>query len=126
MQTAIRNLLALSMAVSPTAAYSQSNLVFSQLPQEIRSHVKEVQSACLELDPDRKFNDMSGIRILDLSGDGSRDIFVNNELICGNAMAGAGCSNRGCDLRIYKQASPDRWTKIFEEHLHDKHIFVDW
>jgi len=49
------------------------------------------------------FNDMQGITIVDLKGDGSRDIAVDNEGLCGAHMAGVNCSNRGCDMTIYKR-----------------------
>ena len=69
---------------------------------------------------------MQGIEILDLKGDGSQDIFVDNEGLCGSHMAGANCSNRGCDFSIYKEVSRNHWRKIFAEHLYDKFLAIDW
>ena len=105
---------------------AQGQMNFSQLPEEIQTHVRDVQRSCRELDPDRKFAAMSGIQILSLNGDGTRDIFVDNGEICGNAMPGANCSNRGCDLAIYKEIARGRWSKVFGEHLHEKHLSIDW
>ena len=73
-----------------------------------------------------KFNDMQGINILDLKGDGSRDNVVDNEGLCGSHMAGANCSNRACDMSIYKETSKGQWRKIFNEELYDKFLAIDW
>ena len=90
------------------------DLQFSQLPKEIRDHAVEVRKSCKELSgEDIKFDEMQGISVLDLKGDGSRDIVVDNEGLCGSHMAGANCSNRGCDVRIYKGTSTGQWRKIF-------------
>jgi hypothetical protein len=99
---------------------------FRQLPKEVRDHAIEVRKSCKEDNPDMQFNDMQGIQILDLKGDGSRDIFVDNEGLCGEHMAGANCSNRGCDMIIYKETSKGQWRKIFNEHLYDKYVAIDW
>jgi len=93
----------------PLAA--QPRLEFRQLPKEVRDHAIEVRKSCKELVPDTQFSEMQGIDILDLKGDGSRDIFVDNEELCGAHMAGANCSNRGCDMIIYKEASRGQWRK---------------
>jgi hypothetical protein len=111
----------------PIRAETFVRLGFQQLPGEIRQHAIEVRQACKELTGDnRTFDDMQGIQIVDLKGDGSRDIIVDNESLCGSHMAGANCSNRGCDVRIYKEISRGAWRKIFEEHLYAKHFAIDW
>lgn len=111
--------------VLPVAA--QPSLQFRQLPKEIRDHATEVRKSCRELaGEDRNFDEMQGIEVLDLKGDGSRDIFVDNEGLCGSHMAGANCSNRGCDVQIYKEVSRGQWHKIFAEHLYDKFLAIDW
>jgi hypothetical protein len=101
---------------------------FNQLPKEVRNLVAEVRNNSKELEPEMKINDeMSGVQILDLNGDGSRDIFVDNEELCGSLhLAGGNCSNRGCDMTIYKEMSKGRWQKIFQEHLYAKFIAIDW
>jgi hypothetical protein len=112
--------------VSATSVCAQPSLEFRQLPREIRDRAIEVRASCKELNPEITFNDMQGITVLDLKGDGSRDIVVDNEGLCGEHMAGANCSNRGCDLLIYKEITRGQWTKIFEEHLYEKHLAIDW
>ena len=39
-------------------------------------------------------------------------------------MTGANCSNRGCDLQIWKQLGQGSWRKIFDEHLHRNFISI--
>ena len=117
--------VSLSCLVEPLAA--QPVLSFQQLPSEVRQHAAEVREACKEYDSDFKVdNDMMGIEFLSLKGDGARDIFVDNKGLCGRHWAGANCSNRGCDLRIYKEVSPGEWRKVFEEHLHEKYLTIDY
>jgi hypothetical protein len=99
---------------------------FSDLPKAIRDHAIEVRKTCKEANPEMTFNDMQGITIVDLKGDGSRDIVVDNEGLCGVHMAGYNCSNRGCDMTIYKETSRGQWRKNFDEHLYDKHLAIDW
>jgi hypothetical protein len=100
---------------------------FSQLPKEVRDLAIEVRNQCKELEPEMKLNyEMSGIQIFDLNGDGARDIFVDNEELCGGLrLAGGNCSNRGCDMTIYKEISKGRWRKILNEHLHAKFLAID-
>ena len=105
---------------------AQPTLEFRQLPKEIRERAAEVRKSCTEVNPEMKFDDMQGILILDLKGDGSRDIVVDNEALCGAHLAGANCSNRGCDMAIYKEAPRGQWRKILDEHLYDKHLAIDW
>ena len=110
--------------VTPLAA--QPIVEFDQLPKEVRNRAIEVRKSCKELDPEMKFTDMQGIDVLSLKGDGSRDIIVDNEGLCGAHIAGANCSNRGCDMVIYKEISKGQWRKIFDEHLYAKYLVIDW
>jgi hypothetical protein len=107
-------------------AFGQSDLTFAQLPSEVRDHATQVRAACKEENAELKFSDMQGIQILSLKGDGARDIVVDNEGLCGVHLAGANCSNRGCDLAIYKEVTKGRWRKVFGEHVHDKFLAIDW
>jgi hypothetical protein len=108
----------------PIAA--QPALEFNQLPREIRDHALEVRRSCKELDPERTFDEMQGIDILDLVGNGSRDIFVDNEGLCGSHIAGVNCSNRACEMIIYKEGPKGQWRKIFDEDLYAKFLAIDW
>jgi hypothetical protein len=126
MRQFIQPLYVLVIFAITTPAFTQPTLEFEQLPKEIRDHATDVRTACKEGNPDRKFIDMQGIEILDLKGDGSRDIVVDNEGLCGVPLAGANCSNRGCDMSIYKETLRGQWKKIFQEHLYDKFLAIDW
>src|ERR1700726_4866207 len=57
---------------------------------------------------------------------GSHDIVVDNEILCREHIAGANCSNRGCDMTIYKEVSKGHWQKSFHEHLYAKFLAIDW
>lgn len=110
-----------------SASVAQSNLQFQQLPREIREHAAEVRRACKAENPDFELrNDMQGIEVLSLKGDGASDIIVDNEWLCNGQMPGGNCSNRGCDLRIYKEVVRGQWRKVFEEHLHAKYLTIDY
>jgi hypothetical protein len=54
-----------------------------------------------------------------------RDAGIGAQL-CGVHMAGANCSNRGCDMSIYKEISKGSWRKTFHEHLYGKFLAIDW
>src|SRR4051812_30802627 len=86
---------------APVAA--QPNMQFRELPKEVQVMALEVRKACKEENSEMKFNDMQGIQILSLKGDGARDIVVDSEGLCGAHLAGSNCTNRGCNLDIYKE-----------------------
>ena len=65
---------------------------------------------------------MQGITAVELAGDSSRDLMVDAEHLCNSWMKGANCTNRGCDLKIWKQVGQQSWRKVFDEHLHRKFI----
>lgn len=112
-------------ALQSSVLSAQEMIDFNKLPKEIRERATEARRACKELNPEIKFSQLQGIDIFDLEGDGSTDIVVDNEGLCGEHMPGANCSNRGCDLAIYKEVSRGRWRKIFDEHLHSKHLVIE-
>lgn len=120
------SICALMILASATLIYAQHSLEFRQLPKEIRDHAIEVRGRCKEAVPEMTFVDMQGIVVLDLKGDGSRDIVIENKGLCGEQYAGYNCTNRGCDMLIYKEVVRGQWRKIFEEHLHDRHLVIDW
>ena len=77
---------------------------FQELPKNIQTSVAQTRDSCKEMDTDFEPHDaMQGITVIDLDGDGSRDLMVDNEELCNARMAGANCTNRGCDLTIWKQ-----------------------
>jgi len=115
----------ISAGAPPSPLAEERTIRFQELPTDIRSHVNEVRRACKELDPDFKpYDDLQGVTIIDLTGDGSRDLMVDNEELCNSHIAGANCNNRGCDLIIWKEVDRGSWKKIFKEHLHRKFISV--
>ena len=120
--------LATMILVSMSIVSNAEELTFSQLPKQVRDLAVEVRNRCKEIEPDMKLDyEMSGIQVLDLSGNGSRDIFVDDEELCGSLrLAGGNCSNRGCDMTIFKEISKGRWERIFQEHLYAKFIAIDW
>ena len=62
----------------------------------------------------------------DLEGDGSSDLLVDAEYLCARRMAGANCTNRGCDLQIWKQVGPRKWHKIFDDHPYDNFVSIGY
>ncbi len=77
----------------------QGSLRFEELPTEVRSHINKIRQACKwqeELDPDfSPYDFMQGVTVIDLDGDGSRDLMVDNEHICNGRLIGGTCSNSG-------------------------------
>ena len=90
--------------------YAQQDIKFKELPKDVRDRALEVRKACKEENPDLSFNEMQGIQVFSLKG-GAKAVFVGNEELCGSHMAGANCSNRGCDFQIYKEVSKGQWRK---------------
>lgn len=108
-----------------TCLYQIEQGKFQVLPKEIQTHALEVRASCKELmsDDAKGFTPMQGINIYKLNG--SRAIFVDNEALCNSPIPAGNCSNRGCDLTIYKLIN-GRYRKIFNEHLHAKYIALDY
>jgi hypothetical protein len=108
---------------SSRAVAEVPEMQFQQLPAEVQTYVDSVRKSCKELDQESQPSDaMQGIAVVDLDGDGSRDLFVDAEELCNTRMAGANCTNRGCDLKIWKQTGTSAWRKIFDEHLYRKFV----
>jgi hypothetical protein len=99
-----RFLIALGVfATLSTTAYAQiSQLEYDQLPKEIRDEVDETRAACKKLGAEDDPYFGSGLQIIDLDGKGSRDILLDYQHVCNGWFKGGNCSNRGCDLRIWK------------------------
>jgi hypothetical protein len=96
---------------------------YQQLPPEIRKHADDIHRACKEQDDQSQPHDlMQGITVLDLDGNGARDLLVDDESLCNSAIKGGNCSNRGCDLKIWKQTGQRSWQVIFDQHVSQKFI----
>jgi hypothetical protein len=98
---------------------------YNHLPSEVLRTILDIRASCKELDPDFKpYAIDQGIIIVDLNGSGSKDIMLDAKNVCNRVMAGANCSNHGCDLKIWKQISRFSWKKSFDEHLYRKFISI--
>jgi hypothetical protein len=108
------------LTTSAVAAPQEFRL--ESLPEEVRLHVQEIRNSCLEADPQFKpYDPMQGITPIDL--DGGAALMVDNEELCAPVRAaGFNCTNRGCDLKIWKQTSRSSWRVVFDEHLYRKFI----
>lgn len=96
------------------------------LPPAVRQHIYSVRESCRRFYPDfAPHRPMQGVTIVDLDGDGSRDVLVDNEWLCNDHIPAANCTNRGCDLLIWKQYEPSSWKLVFKEHLHRKFVSID-
>jgi len=123
MQLANIVLLPLFSVTAASSSYGQamSQAEFDRLPKEVRATIQNIRTSCKELDPDfTPYAIDQGITIIDL--DGSKAIMVDAEDVCNGWVAGANCSNRGCDLKIWKQTGTNVWRKVFDEHLYRKFI----
>jgi hypothetical protein len=118
--------LAAAIVLFLGVAAKAEELTFLQLPKEVRDLAIEVRNRCREQVPESKFDDLQGIQVVHFSGDSARDIIVDNETLCNSPLPAANCSNRGCDMTIYKEISKGHWRKIFDEHLHAKFVALDW
>ena len=92
---------------------------WDELPADLQLHIRQVRSDCADLNPDVVPNNpLQGITAMDLDGDGRRDFFVENQHICNDHMAGANCSNRGCDISIWQQSETGGFERVLNEHAH--------
>jgi hypothetical protein len=120
---AVLAIMSAVVCVNGAPAQEMTQQQYDQLPKELRDTVREIRASCKELDPEFKpYAIDQGITIVDLEGTRSRDIMLDAEDVCNGRMAGANCTNRGCDLKIWKQTGATSWRKIFDEHLHRKFI----
>jgi len=103
------------MVPPAVAATTQDATVYSQLPPEARKAVNAIRASCKELGDPEPDGD-AGLQIIDLDGNGSHDFVVDVENVCANRISGGNCSNRGCDLKIWKQTGRNSWKKVFDEH----------
>lgn len=110
-----------------TQAHTQENTLFSRLPSEVRSHVETVRGQCREFETNFKPRDpMVGIDFIDLEGTGSKSIVVDDRALCdGLVIAGGNCSNRGCDIRIWKQDKSRKWREVLNEHARQQFVLKD-
>lgn len=100
----------LFFAVSALLWQSQHNFanartterLFDLLPREARIQISATRQFCKEAGAAAPQSVDDGLSSIDLNGDGSRDILLDWQYIACGVAGGGGCSNRGCDLEIYK------------------------
>jgi hypothetical protein len=108
-----------------SAVSAPQEFKFETLPHEVRMHVEEIRDRCMEADPQFKpYDPMQGITVVDLDGSAAALIVDNEELCAPVRAAGFNCTNRGCDLKIWKQIDRLTWRVVFDEHLYRKFISV--
>jgi hypothetical protein len=104
--------LALGWPLSPALSQS-SGMQFKDLPPEVRKHADGIRQRCRDLGGGGAFrlhHRMQGISVIDLDGDGSRDLMVDTIDLCNSCHFGANCSNRGgSDMLIWKQSGRRSW-----------------
>jgi hypothetical protein len=115
---------ALVVAFSCSAAFAQAKpMQYQQLPSEVRKYADDVHRSCKEQDDQSQPLDlMQGITVLDLDGSGARDFLVDAETLCNSSIKGGNCSNRGCDLKIWKQTGQRSWRVMFDQHVSRKFV----
>ena len=95
----------------------------SAFPAAVKDLLQDVRHRCREAGHRPLDVPGLGITILDLNGDGSRDILLQAWQVCDFPTKEAGCNTGGCEMQIFKQVGKRRWTKIFDETL-DPQIFL--
>jgi len=113
---------ALLLAIYAASSQAQPTQQYPGLPAEVRAYAEKVRAKCKEAEPDFKpYDEMQGITLIKL-GD-ARALLVDAEQLCDSWIKGGNCTNRGCDLKIWRQAGA--WSKVFDQHLHRKFISLD-
>lgn len=126
MKLSLTIVLFATLLTAGRAQAQNRELSFQRLPHEVRQHITRVRSSCKELNPDFKpFNDTQGVQEIILEDGGREALLVDNEALCDVDMAGANCTNRGCDLLIWERVSQTAWRLIFKEHLHRKFVSIN-
>lgn len=115
---------ALVVFFSSSAAFAQAkSMQYQQLPPEIRKYADDIHRSCKEQDDSSQPSDlMQGIQVIDLDGSGARDLLVDAETLCNGWIKGGNCSNRGCDLKIWKQTGQRSWRVVLDQHVSRKFI----
>ncbi|HWK32855.1 MAG TPA: hypothetical protein VNR51_04145 [Hyphomicrobium sp.] len=114
-------LLVLAAWCGPGLAFGDEE--YAKLPSPVRQHAEEIRKVCRDNDPDWKPGSaMSGI--LEVTMDGQQAFVVDNKDLCAPIeSAGVNCSNRGCDLKIWKRQVRD-WKLVLDEHAYSRYVSV--
>ena len=118
----ILSAFAICFSISDALAQAKS-MQYQQLPPEVRKYTDDIHRSCKEQDDQSQPSDlMQGIQVIDLDGTGARDLLVDAEGLCNSWIKGGNCSNRGCDLKIWKQTGQKSWRVVFDQHVSRKFI----
>jgi len=105
---------------SDRAAAQTRQSLLNLLPADVQSNIRAARDSCGTAD---SYAD-AGLQMIDLNGDGSRDIIVDWAYVGCGAAGTTGCSNAGCDLEIFKQTGPTSRKRIFAEHVSGHFVSV--
>jgi peptidoglycan hydrolase-like protein with peptidoglycan-binding domain len=104
-----------------TARQPAGETRLQDMPREVRTHVSQVRGRCkAEAGGHIPDNEMQGIQQISL--DGSPAIIVDNLELCTEHLSGVNCSNRACDLTIWKFEHSGDWRQVFSEHLYGRKL----
>lgn len=122
-------LLVTSEATDAIAGAIVASPRFRELPNEVQTYVSDVRNRCRELYADVDGSkiipedDMDGI--LEVELDGRSAIVSDNLHLCTDHVPAGNCSNRGCDVVIWRQDMRGAWHIVFQEHLHGRTLDID-
>ena len=102
---------------TPARTESFLSLDPSEFPTAVNAALQQVRSVCKEYGHQPLDDPQAGITIIDLNGDGSKDIFLQAWQACDIETKEAGCNTAGCVVQIFKQVGNNQWRVIFDETL---------
>jgi hypothetical protein len=117
--------LVLSLAESAFPQSEKEDILFDKLPVVEQNKITQARQECKagEAWPADDYKGFSranldkGLMGVRLNGDKLVSVLISYERICNFIVPAANCSNRGCDLVIYRQTEPAKWIKVFNEHV---------
>ncbi|MFA5899188.1 MAG: hypothetical protein WC829_08750 [Hyphomicrobium sp.] len=117
--------LVLSCLALTASARAESFLTLdpSEYPAAVNTALQQVRSGCRDEGHQPLDYPQAGVTVLDLNGDGSKDIFLQAWQACDFPTKGAGCNTAGCVVQIFKQVGNRQWRMIFDETL-DPQFFL--
>ena len=117
-------------ALAASGVDGRSSRQFSALPKEVQAYVGEVRQQCKEVFGDGASrsdwmprNDMQGILRIRL--DRWNAIIADNRELCADYIKGGNCTNRGCDVTIWREVRAGEWRTVFNDHLYSRTFKID-
>lgn len=108
---------------TPARTESFLSMDSSEFPAAVNGALQEVRNVCKENGHQPLDDPQAGITIIDLNGDGSKDIFLQAWQACDMPTKEAGCNTAGCVVQIFKQVGDHQWKVIFDETV-DPQFFL--